>query len=68
MARTAATKSLIREIVKCGGAVTVTKRGHLKVSGPLGIAFVSSALSSTSRTSANVCANIRRYAGLNIGV
>lgn len=65
--RGAATRELIDKIEAAGGRVTFTKRGHLRVTGPVGVAFVSSAWAN-QRDLQNAVADIARYAGLAITV
>jgi hypothetical protein len=66
--RSKETRALVREVTRAGGVVARTARGHLKVTGPAGVAFVGSpATGQSAGTRANALADIRREAGLILG-
>lgn len=53
--------------LRAGGAVRLTRKGHLRIAGPAGLAFVAGTPSQTrqgGRTRANYTAVVRREAGL----
>lgn len=58
-------RALIRRIERAGGTVTTTNKGHLRVVGPLGVAFVNSLLPNP-RERHNAITDIRKYAGLEV--
>lgn len=64
--RTKRTNEIIAGIVAAGGAYQFTANHHLLVYGPLGTATIPSKIDS-SRTLKNTLADLRRYAGLDLG-
>jgi hypothetical protein len=60
------TQKLITRIVKAGGTVEITAEGHLKVLGPLGIAYIGTQTSGRRRHDDGL-KDLHRYAGIEIG-
>lgn len=55
--------ALTRKIKAAGGEVEITKQGHLRVRGPLGVAIVGGG-SAHSRSKNNAKTTLARYAGI----
>jgi hypothetical protein len=67
-ARSKETRELVSAIERAGGCVVITARGHLKVTGPAGLAIVGSAKPTGQRCRANMLAALRRHAGLDVAL
>lgn len=67
-ARSKESQRLIAAIEDAGGRVSVTARGHFRVVGPRGVAFVGSAPPRHGQARANLLGDLRRYAGLDVQV
>ena len=63
--RTKATRRLAEAIERAGGTVVLTAGGHLRVTGPEGVAVVSSKLD-TARGRKNAIRDLRRHAGIDL--
>jgi len=62
--RTKETRAIYRAVQEAGGTVEVTGKGHLKITGPLGVAYVASDPANNSmRTTLR---EIERRAGLKL--
>lgn len=58
--------AIIKAVEAAGGSVTLTAKGHLRVTGPLGLAIVASDPANNSMRQS--IETIRKYAGLTIVV
>lgn len=56
--------AVIKAVERAGGSVIITSKGHLRVTGPTGIAIVASAPANNSMQ--ETVQTIRKYAGLEI--
>ena len=63
----AAHRDLIRAVLAAGGTYTMSTRGHMKVTGPKGIAVVGARFNGIHGLG-NAVATIRRYSGLRIAL
>jgi hypothetical protein len=58
-------RKLARAVTSVGGTVELTSNGHMRITGPGGVAIVG-AHTAHWRAEKNVVAAIRKYAGLDI--
>jgi len=65
MGREADVRRLVAAIEAAGGTVRRTRRGHLRVTGPLGVAIICSSHGSW-RAINNDLATLRRHAGIDL--
>ncbi len=65
MSRSKYVAEMAEAVERVGGSLQVTAKGHLRVTGPLGVAFVGSAPKRGAALRKAV-ADIRRYAGLEL--
>lgn len=62
------TRALVDAIVRSGGEVEQTTKGHLRVTGPTGVTVVGSRHGSPSaRSDLNIKTTLRRMTGLKLG-
>lgn len=60
-------REIIEVVTAAGGTVTVTAKGHLKITGPVGTAVVSYS-GNSRRRARDTMALIRKHAGLDVAI
>lgn len=66
MSRAKFIAELTRAVERADGTVEITAQGHLKVTGPRGVAFVGSTVAGHTRARHQVRRAIAKYAGLEL--